>query len=311
MKVTIRGGKSADKCTNALCYQQHFDSTTEFAEWAKEFTPKPGQHGQGYRSSRDRGPGDSWDMNAGWEKSLLMAEEGWEQGAEDMRKTLQLLDSFMPEVSHEGATNDISFAFGEEGDEPLVDAYLEGDDRPWLEPVFTDQKPIVRVGVNVGASAGVDAKAMAARGCVVAAAARKLEDLGYGVQVYIYNVNHCYTAGPKGNNWTGASVRVKDSDEFIDDRMLSFWLGHPAVLRRLMFCAIESTPLELADPGSGYGSPGQGNSDDFDFVSDEDHLNLSESEGWTSDPEKAAEAAIAMIERIMDGQVNTLNLISE
>lgn len=284
-------------------HQNHFESVSELQTWLTEYDPQKDPKSMGKKtqqsSSSSHNPDKGWDLNAGWNKAREMSYSGWEKGAEDMRKCMEAIEDELPSAGACGIANGFDWEYSDEGDELDIDSYLEGDDRCWANPVFHVDKPIVRCFVNISASAGVSAQCMAARGAVVCAMICKLERLGYGVQVYSGDCGYDH-----GGNYFVNSVKVKDSDEFLHEGLLAFWLSHPAALRRIGFRMIEAVNTDVCNIPSSYGMPANFASDDFDFVSDGAHLNDAQSEGWHGDSVAAGAAATKMIKEIIEQQNN-------
>lgn len=308
MKPIIKVGKGG--------IHDHWDSLAELKDWLFEgagrmevvdadplsFASRVGGH-----SSVKDGKGMEWDLCAGWEGACAMATgSGWEEGAEKIRVILDGIEAYSPEVEEEAPTQGFSFEYGEEGDEFDVGALLSGDDRPWLETRFESTKPIVRILVDVGASAGVAAQAMLGRGCVMAAVASKLERLGYGVQIFI---GHSGKGHESSDRHHACTVRIKDSDERVDEGTLAFWMAHPAAFRRLAFRMIEASHADWL--GSGYGMPRQLQSDDFDLISPSAHLNRAQKEGWGNDPRKAADATLKLVNEVLAGRIARIQDVNE
>jgi len=297
MKPTVKVSRSGK--VTAPEEHLHFDSLGELTDWLTEGkgteeavrADKLSMSSRcGTLSSVKEGKGESWDLGAGWEGAMEMAlHTGWEKGAKKIRDLVERMDDYDPEVSESGATDQLGFRWDEEGEELDIAAFLEGDDRPWLQPIWDDTKPIVRILVDCGASCAVSAQAMEARGAVMAALCKKLERVGFGVQLYMG------FASPSAGG-TCCSVRIKDSDERVDEGVVAFWLAHPGAFRRIGFRMIEAMHVNV---GSGYGIPGQMVCEDFDMVSASGHLNRADAEGWTNDPDAAAKATIELCNQIL------------
>lgn len=304
MKPLIKVGKDG--------IHDHWDSLAELKDWLFEGNGRMEvvkedklSHGSdGNNSSVSNGRGMEWDLKAGWDGAVAMATgAGWEEGAEKIRTILEGIEAYQPEVEEEANTQAFTFEFGEEGDEFDVGALLSGDDRPWLETKFEATKPIVRILVDVGASAGVDAQAMLGRGCVMAAVAAKLERLNFGVQLYIGHV------GMGQNKLHACTVRIKDSDERVDEGIVAFWLAHPAAFRRLAFRMIEASHAKWL--GGGYGMPRQMQSDDFDLISPSAHLNRAQRENWGNNPDNAAKATLDLVNKVLSGRLAKIADVNE
>lgn len=244
-------------------------------------------------SIKERG-NQSWDLGAGWDKAFEMSHKGWEAGADKLRAALDKLDDFSPTSTMEDEAEGIDLLQSDEGEMFMPDEYFAGEENFMMDVRFKTHKPIIRICCNISASAGVSAEDMIARGVVIAATVRKLERLGYGTQVWVGD------AGRGSNGISVNLVRIKDSSEYIDDRVLAFWMGHPAALRRISFRFIEATPKKI-DIGCCYGMPGNFKSSDFDMVSPSAHLDVARREKWWNDPAAAAKATEKFINEILSG----------
>jgi hypothetical protein len=244
-------------------------------------------------SIKPRGRPD-WDGAVTWDEAFKLSYEGWEEGAERLRIALEKLDDFSPTSSLDDEAEGIELVQSDEGEMFMPDEYFAGEENFMMDIRFKTHKPIIRICCNISASAGVQADDMIARGMVIAATVRKLERLGYGVQVWVGD------ASLGGGGISVNLVRIKDSSEYIDDRALAFWLGHPAALRRIFFRFIEATPRKI-DVGMSYGMPSDFTSPDFDLVSPSAHLNVAHREKWWNNPEAAAKATEGFINQILSG----------
>lgn len=282
---------------------QYWDGVSALAE---DLATKPGcsgAHGKAQAGSKEErlhsisnSPEESWDLNTGWDKAVEMSGSGWEDGAQRMEQVLATIEDLMPQAEIEGEAAGLEYRFDESGEEVDVGAYLAGDERPWLDPKLDATKPIIRIGVNISASCAVSADTMMARGCMIAAVCRYLERLDYGTQIYVFEHGSGGFGGASDKCHTGC-LFLKDSTEYLDPKKLAFWLAHPAVLRRLFFRVIEWSDFNL---GSGYGTPADWQSDEFDIQSGSAHLKRATREGWLTDPDKAAAAALEYIKEIIE-----------
>lgn len=282
---------------------QHFDSVFELTEWMTNgggVEPWKRNGTMAFENnSKDSVTGstrDSWTGGLTFDDAIEAGMMGWPEGREKMMKTVEAITESLPKAGDSGRTAGFDYEYMEDGDELCIDSYLEGDDRYWLQPQFSAEKPIVRIFINIGASGGVGGETLISRGVVLGAMIVKLERLGYGVQLFVGD------AGTSANQRFAATIRIKESDEYLNYDVLAFWVAHPAALRRLMFRIIEAADASVANVGYGYGMPAPITSPDFDFVSDEAHLDRAKKEGWLNNPEKAAAAAHEMISSIVDKQ---------
>jgi hypothetical protein len=298
-KVGGRGetGRAFDPETDAT---RQFGSIAEVHEWIDGPGKDPHSNHEwaasqiSMNSSTKEGAGMSWDLNAGWDKARVMSYEGWSEGAEKLRTALEKLEDFSPTSSLEDEADGMDLKIGDEGEMFMPDEYFAGEENFMVNIEFKVHKPIIRICCNISASCGVSANDMVARGVVIAATCRKLERLGYGVQIWVAD------CGKGCDGYSVNLVRIKDSDERMDDKALAFWMGHPAALRRIFFRFIEATPVRV-QIGLSYGTPGDFTSDDFDLVSPSAHLDRARSEGWFNKPEAAAKASEEFITKVLNG----------
>lgn len=280
--------------------QREFGSIAEVHEWLDGEGKDPDKNPEWcckkycMNSAKTNSASNSWDLNAGYEKAYEMSYRGWEAGAEKLRAALDKLDDFSPVSNMDDEADGIDLLIADEGEMFMPDEYFAGEENFMMDVRFKTHKPIIRICCNISASAGIQSDDMVARGTVIAAVCRKLERLGYGVQIYVADAG----MGSKGISVN--LVRIKDSSEYIDDRALAFWMGHPAALRRIFFRFIEATPIRI-EIGGAYGMPSNFESDDFDLVSTSAHLDVARREKWFNDPAKAAAATEKFINQVLSG----------
>lgn len=237
--------------------------------------------------------GEDWDLGCEWDQALSLAASGWPEGGRKVEDMMAKIESLQPHCEVIGEAAGLEYRFDEEGDEIDTGAFLAGDERPWIDPKFNATKPIVRIGANMAASAGVRADTMMARGVMVAAVCRYLERAGYGTQIYLY------LHESKVSLFQSATVMIKDSTEYLDPNKLAFWLAHPAAFRRIGFRMIEWCSFDM---GYNYGIPSSWPSPDLDLQSAEAHLRRAMKEGWHKDPGKAAECALESIKDMIESR---------
>ena len=214
-------------------------------------------------SSRNNDLGYDWDLGADYAKATELADDGWPEGAELVRKNLSAITAGM--VTAPG----LASTFDEEGALPDVARYLDSEPDYWVRPVPAPTKrPGVRIVASVSASCGFGAEGMARRGCAIAILAEVLRMNGYSVsveaQVAMFdcdsypvprNVNHVY------------AIEVMAPGEIMNINKIAFALVHPAMFRRLGFSVREqhSTPDYTVPMGYGYpsGYPGDCGPDDI------------------------------------------------
>lgn len=196
-------------------------------------------------ASARSGASQSWDLGAGYEQAVTLAEFGWKReipGLEGYLATVQQLvrGSWSTHLDVSGECVDIG-------------AYLEGEPECMLNFV-TPESRAIRIVANMSARCDADAPRLLNRGIAIAAAVYALQCSGVAVSL---------TAG----EWVTGGGRVHETlieinpfGDYIDAGRLAFWLGHPAALRRCFFRFQEQQPSEVRDrfgfhSGGGYGSP--------------------------------------------------------
>lgn len=306
MKIAINPrGKPPSKKAERI----HFDSLFELAEFldsdlGKDPRSVDGTHGKNhgrYGLCSAKSAGHDWDLNCGYKKAKEMAFEGWQEGLEDIRLFSEKLTASWPNAEVFNQADGIDFAMSDEGEEICVDAVLDGDDMHWRAPVFITDKPIIRIGVNIGALGSTDAEAMKARGMICGAMIQQIERMGFGVQLYAI---HCSMEGGTGGDII-RSVKIKDSDEYVHDATIAFWVAHPAAIRRITFRLLECTPYSPARIGSGMGATQEFTSPDLDYITPSVHAMRQS--GALKNADAMMEATIKMVEEIMEKQVQVVD----
>lgn len=179
-----------------------------------------------------------WDLGLGFKGAVNMAREGWLEGAQRARKALK---AFAPTYPEQATKTDVY------GFRPHVPRYCAGapDNMIRHNPRATDgMRKALTVYVNVNANADMNAEYMANYGLAVAQWVNTLQVQGTRVELW-----GCATTEGNRDRITH-SWRIKPASQPIDLAVLSFCVGHPAMLRRLEFALCERAPVpEMA----GYG----------------------------------------------------------
>jgi hypothetical protein len=150
-----------------------------------------------------------------------------------------------------------AWAFDVAGAVPDVARYLAGEPENMLTPCEeTAPARVVRLVVNICASADITAAAMYKRGAAALAMVDAIESTGARVEIAVAN---CHQSRASGNR-RAVVVTVKRAEDHAEPDRLAFALAHPATLRRLWFAFAENTytPDERAEYGvgnGGYGTP--------------------------------------------------------
>lgn len=215
-----------------------FDSLGEFAGWLRD---SPKVWGAAYNAARDYHGGKSWDLDAGYDGAVNMARNGWIEGAQRAQDALQAFPSRTPEPD----TRTDVYGF-----RPHVPRFCAGAPDSMIRHTNvaeTGAGRVLTLAVALDASACTPAECMANFGVAVAQYVNQMET--DGTRVEVLGVLVATYAG----DWRAAQVvTVKSADQPLDLAVLAFAIGHPAMLRRLGFAAIERTPIK---PQLNYGNP--------------------------------------------------------
>jgi hypothetical protein len=188
------------------------------------------------QSSRGPGHGYSWDLGADYDKAVRLLHDGWEQGV----KQISALAQPVPNAGRWIEKPDYA------GERPDIGRYLAGDPRSMIRRgAARKPKPFMTIVVSIGANCNVEAKSMWNYGAALVALIDRLESKGVRVEVYALWATTTRTAR------TCISVCLKQTQDVLDINTLAFALAHPAMLRRLMFAALERTRQPY---DSGYGA---------------------------------------------------------
>ena len=173
--------------------------------------------------------------------------------------SLETLDlGFVQEsIAAMGNTAEWYGEYGEYGDIPDVGMYVAGETAHMVRWETRTVKGVngnvVRMVVNIDASAGVSAELMAKRGLATVALCQVLASVGYELELW------AYSAGKSDGHHKDVCVRIKDAGEPYDLSAIAMSLGNPAMLRRVMFGIYESALTQdeqiAFDRSHGYGSP--------------------------------------------------------
>lgn len=218
---------------NGAHWRVHFESLAEMVQWTRS-TPRKWSENTSRTNTRD----NSWDLGAGYEGALELAERGWEAGI----RNLAALALTVP--NNTITVREMSVA----GDFPDVPRYLAGD--PFNMVRRGKQrvpKPALTICVNTVASAIVTGRELANFGAAIVALVDRLESRGVRVEL-IGAICANENRGKVSIAW-----HIKRAEDHLDLAAVAFSLAHPACFRRIGFAAIERSPRELEQPG--YGRP--------------------------------------------------------
>lgn len=213
-----------------------------------EFLDEVGKPPIGRNCSSEATYDPIWSGTRSYQEAIDLAKFGWKEGiakADVLSRAITTKMGSMIRKMHllpdvEGCAFDVG-------------AIVQNEPECWIRPHYKIQKGhsnIMRICINVSASAGITPDVMIARGSVAAALIKLLEQGGKRVEVWIAD------ASKNGNDDKYESfVLIKRTDQPLDLARMIFAAAHPATLRRLMFRTYERMPVSFQEQFSGYGRP--------------------------------------------------------
>lgn len=262
-----------------------FDSFSDFLELAKEDS-KPNVN-----DSRRQPKSKDWDDNAGFKKSIKLAECGW--------KGTDLIKDFGDSITA-NVFNDVvepQVAYDVVGASPDVAAYLSGVPECMLRWDETEAKSrnILKIAINGAFGCTIRSEKVIERGGAVLSVIDLLESCGYRCEVY------CLFGSKKGNGLIEIATKIKEPFEQIDIDRFSFMVAHPATFRRLGFSVLEKANDKVRkeccvyNDGT-YGRPPRINDyeclTDFDVVFDNVSNYINYTEDWVKEMLKKSDIEI-------------------
>lgn len=184
------------------------------------------------RSSRRPGS-SSFHGTRTFEDAVEIARTGWPEGAARAVEIGASVASAVRDVINSKAS---SYAFDVAGQFVDIGRYLTGEPECFgtiVEDADSIKKPVVKLVVNLSASACVSADSLIARGVAVVAAVDILEAVGRRVEVVAATAHHSYETHLE------IRVPVKAAGQPLDIDRLAFCLAHPSCYRRLFWSISE------------------------------------------------------------------------
>lgn len=215
-----------------------FYSASSWDEFLHDLRERPIQpKWQGRESSIS---GDSYFTHSdSWEHALQLAEQG-------CPVTTRKVESASVKVNFQAGP---TWDFAPVGVLPCIPAYAAGVPEDMMVPNdegASNQKPIVRISVNIAASGSVSADSIINRGAAIVALIDKIQSEGQRVELIA--VLHA----DQGRENFAASITVKRPEEPVDMDRVAFAFAHPSMLRRCLFRVMEFSCKRYV---SGYGRP--------------------------------------------------------
>ena len=251
--IDPKAASFAKKFKGGVCCPA-FDSLAEAIVWGE--TAKVNSTFASHPFSKDDN-NESFSGSPNWPAMKKIVRDGWVKGREKIAANLAAIFASGAAELTCGAA--VEHAVG--GAYPDVPLYVAGNVCHMVsEGDQLDSKPIIKLLINVSASASTSRERIANRGAAVAALVDEIESAGNSCEVHA--VDGATQSGASGRSFFCPVIQLKKSSEAISIDDLAFGLGHPSMLRRVCFAIIETIPFtNTRGFSNGYGSTGDVPSD--------------------------------------------------
>lgn len=234
-------GKSTGKALRVECHFPDFESFRAQACYGASTMAE--RHRSSRRTETDSDP---WSGTRTMADCAELSAKGWAEGADAARKSFADISRVVGLVRQREPLSDVT------GDTVDVGAFLAGVPECWtryshgaVAPGRGDQ--VIRIILNVSASCGIETQALMDRGVAALGLALALDAAGLPSEIIGLE---CMSSG---HDIAVVSWGIKSAAAGFDLARVAYALGHPSVLRRLVFSLEEQWP---ADARSRYGIPG-------------------------------------------------------
>lgn len=218
----------------------HFDSTEAFLAECTQPTKvtKPAE-----------APSNTFGIRYGtetFEDAVRLARNGWPEGLAMLSAMRDLI------TAPEGIASLVPCPMiADDGDEVLIDRYLDGESDCWLsfpQQITPQRGKVVAVSVHVSGGGHLDSSAWTARGAAAICLIDALESAGYRVELRITGRS---STGDRTFNFSAILKRAEDP---LDLDRIAFFLMQVAVQRRFLFRLRERTaaPKQWVTAKMGY-----------------------------------------------------------
>lgn len=195
----------------------------------------------------------SWAGSSTVETAISTARTGWPEGLEKIAKARRGLPGLTAPRSIIPCPT-----IAEDGDEILVDRFLDGESDCWLDFPQVEKSVsgrIIPIIVNLAVSCGVDKSKIEERGALVVALVDALESAGYRVELTMCERwKAVYSSTPEFFQW---SVILKKCEEPLEIDRLAFAMISPAMTRRIGFRLKDRTEDGDFWAGQSQGTPAE------------------------------------------------------
>lgn len=186
-----------------------------------------------YRANGD----DAWTGAQSLGHAVTMLRDGWTEGRQIVDGVIGSLESDLQQVAHDmvqDMVHDVAGAY------PDMGLYMEGEPECMVQFVTADPDTtsgqVTRLLVDNGANAKHTAQWMTKRAGAIAALVHVLGMVGKSVEVWVASPVDIH------GKMHDTVVRVHEAGTPVNIDSIAFALGHPAMLRRIMFeCRYDDT----------------------------------------------------------------------
>lgn len=223
----------------------------------REFAETAAKHPEAKHAQR----ATSFEAHTNLEQAADLCANGWREG---LTEAMPLAEEAVEAVEQEISSTRMEPYFDVTGGEVDVGRFVQG-----VPECMVDYEPrtISKVGgvitlcASVSVSGAVHADNLKKRGRAMVALALALERTGHETEIWV----EFATTQRTGSDHRGeVRVKVKGPNDVVDPERLAFALGHPAMLRQLMFAAMHEMPRHVQRAcriGSSYGTPAAAHED--------------------------------------------------
>ena len=187
----------------------------------------------------------SFTGTSSYEEAMGLLKNGWLSGAEKLADPVKLSQKSAQTVKRS------TQQFGVVGQQAIVPLYLQGAPNSMMSRVNKPVKQkIITINRGITYNAMVTTETILEEGRKTIQIIQSLENAGLRVKLNVI------FAADSGREKVCVKVCVKQPQERLNISKLSFTLGHPSMLRRIMFRWLETTPtITTTGFRGGYGRP--------------------------------------------------------
>ena len=206
---------------NVIC--EHFNGPHAFSVYCAGTQPSKSWLKSGAASKASQ---SNWNGEISWSESIKLCMNGWRNGWEDISQDMVTIEDEEKPIRPRITLNP-----GYSGSRPSVSRVIAGVPKQMIRAARPRvNAPAVKLIVSIGALSSVDAEAYKRRGAAVCAYIDAVETAGISTEIVALSRA---SAGHKAV--AEVSVQLKQPGQPLDVDAVAFCLGHPAMLRRLVF----------------------------------------------------------------------------